>query len=92
MKEIVDRVAAGTGLPRREVDKAVRAAFAAIVESLARGESVRIWGFGRFSVVNSRDRGAWDFRKRQVMRGLVRRSVRFRAGTSVMRAVKEGRE
>ncbi len=88
----MDRVAADTGLPRDEVERAVKAAFAAIAESLGRGEAVRIWGFGRFWVVNSSDRGGWNFRKREVMRGLVRRTVRFKAGTSVVRAVKEGSE
>lgn len=90
MREIVDRVSTVTGLEREDVDKVVKAAFREIVESLARGESVRIWGFGTFSVASSRDRAGWDFGKRRVIRGLVRRTVRFRAGAPVMRAVKEG--
>ena len=90
MREIVDRVTAAAGLEREDVDRVVKAAFGETVERLARGGSVRIEGFGTFSVAGSRDRAGRDFGKRQVMRGLVRRTVRFRAGAPVVRAVKEG--
>lgn len=90
MREIVDRVTGVTGLESAGVDRVVKAAFGEIVERLARGGSVRIWGFGTASVASSRNRAGRDFGKRRVMRGLVRRTVRFRAGAPVVRAVKEG--
>ena len=90
MREIVDRVTAAAGLEREDVDRVVKAAFGEIVERLARGGSVRIQGFGTFPVASSRDGAGRDFGKRPAMRGLVRRTVRFRAGAPVARAVKEG--
>ena len=90
MRELVDRVPAATGLEREDVDRVVKAALGEIVEGLARGGSVRIQGFGTFPVASSRDRAGRDFGKRRVMRSLLRRTVRFRAGAPVVRAVKEG--
>ena len=75
---------------REIVDRVVKAAFGEIVERLARGEWVRIREFGTFPVASSRDRAGRDFGKRRAMRGLVRRTVRFRAEAPAVRAVREG--
>ncbi len=48
--DIIERVADRAGLSRAAAEAAVNALLAAIGESLARGEVVRISGFGRFSV------------------------------------------
>ena len=48
--DVVGRVADRTGLSRGRAEDAVNAVLAAIGEALARGEVVRISGFGRFSV------------------------------------------
>ncbi len=48
--DVVGRVADRTGLSRGTAEEAVNAMLAAIGEALARGEAVRISGFGRFSV------------------------------------------
>ena len=48
--DVVGRVADRTGLSRGTAEDAVNAMLAAIGEALARGEVVRISGFGRFSV------------------------------------------
>lgn len=48
--DVVGRVADRTDLSRGAAENAVNAMLAAIEEALARGEVVRISGFGRFSV------------------------------------------
>ena len=53
--ELVEAVAATTGLTQRETDQTITAALAAIANSLARGESVTLAGFGSFE---RRDRAA----------------------------------
>ena len=88
MRELVESVVERTGLPRASADAAVRAAFAAIVDGMARGHAVRVWGFGTFEVVTVRGRAGWDFARGELMRGLVSRRVRFKAGSAVQRALR----
>ena len=91
MREVVDRVAESTGLSRDSVERVLKATFSAIVEGMARGEPVRLWGFGTFEVMTVRGRAGWDFRRGKVMRGLVSRRVRFRPGSAIVRLLKEER-
>ena len=48
--DVIERVAARTGLSRGAAEEAVNAMLSAIGDALSRGEVVRISGFGRFSV------------------------------------------
>ncbi len=48
--ELVEEVAAETGLTKKEVNNAVDAVTSAITDSLARGEKVTLVGFGTFLV------------------------------------------
>lgn len=47
---LIDQVAAKTGLKKKEADAAVNAVIAAVGESLNAGEKVQIFGFGSFDV------------------------------------------
>ncbi len=48
--DVIDQVAEKTGLSKGKAENAVGAILSAVEEALARGEVVRISGFGRFSV------------------------------------------
>lgn len=48
--EIIERLAAGTGLTRIETEALVNGFLAVIEEALTRGEAVEIRGFGAFRV------------------------------------------
>ena len=48
--ELVDAVAAATGLTKADAEKAVEAVFDAIADALKKGLEVRLVGFGTFSV------------------------------------------
>ncbi len=48
--DLIDRVAKKTGMSKGTTENAVNAILSAVEETLARGEVVRISGFGRFSV------------------------------------------
>jgi DNA-binding protein HU-beta len=48
--EFIDRVAARTGLSKKDAGSAVDATLDTIKESLARGDDVVFTGFGKFSV------------------------------------------
>ncbi len=91
MREVVDRVVESTGLSREAVETVLKATFAVIAEGIRRGEAVRLWGFGTFEVMTVRGRAGWDFGRGKVLRGLVSRRVRFRAGSAIARALKEER-
>lgn len=90
MRELVDRVVNRTGLERKAAELALKTGFASIAESLGRGETVKLRGFGTFEVVTTRGRPGFHFGRGEVMAGTVGKRVRFRAGGSVVRAVKEG--
>ena len=53
--ELCARVAAATSLPKADVAAATAALFSAIADALARGETVTVAGFGKFT---TRDRPA----------------------------------
>ena len=48
--QLIDVVAAKTGLKKKEADAAVEAVFTAIEEALIAGEKVQVIGFGSFDV------------------------------------------
>ncbi len=48
--DVICRVADSTGLDKDKAEQVVDATLSAVAEALSRGEVVRIWGFGRFSV------------------------------------------
>lgn len=46
--QLIDAVAAKTGMKKKDAEAAVAATFAAIEESLVKGEKVQLVGFGTF--------------------------------------------
>ncbi len=48
--DLVSAVSASTGLTKTDAAKAVDAVFGSIIDTLARGEEVRLIGFGTFTV------------------------------------------
>lgn len=62
-REFVDRVAAKSGLSRREASEAVDAFIDSITEALRNGEEATFTGFGKFSVQNRAARQGVNPRK-----------------------------
>ena len=93
MKSVIEDVIERTEIPEDCAEEAVRATFAAIEDGLRRGEPVRVRGFGVFEAVTVRGRPGWNFAVGKRMPGpsQEKRTVKFRPGTRVLRAV-EGRE
>lgn len=48
-QELIDAVAAGTGVTKTDASKTVQAVLEAVTDAVSRGESVQIIGFGAFS-------------------------------------------
>jgi DNA-binding protein HU-beta len=51
-QELIDQVAASTGLSKAEATAAVDAVFATIAQEIASGDTVRVPGFGNFGVAD----------------------------------------
>lgn len=54
--ELVGMVVEKTDLSKKDSDKAVKAVFDSITDSLAKGEKVQLVGFGNFEVRNRKER------------------------------------
>jgi DNA-binding protein HU-beta len=55
-KELIERIAEETGVPKSEAQKHFEAFERVVTETLKGGEEVRITGFGKFSVKERRAR------------------------------------
>ena len=85
--ELCARVAATTSLPKADVAAAAGALFSAIADALARGETVTVAGFGKFT---TRDRPARTGRNPQTGEAVAiaaSRAPAFKAGKALRDAV-----
>ena len=88
--ELVRQVAMRTGLDPAAADAAVKAALGAVAGALARGETVRLVGFGAFGAFGVRSRPARTARNPATGASIAvpaSRSVSFRAGKGLRDAV-----
>ena len=90
MKTVVEGVAERTGMPASRAEDAVRAVFATIEDALGRGERVWVRGFGAFEAVTVRGRPGRNFRTGEALPATEKRTLRFRPGARVLRAVEGG--
>ncbi len=79
-RELVDAVAAATGLPRKDAVVIVHAVFDTIGSALAAGERVTISGFGTFEAVQTGPRVARNPGTGETVAVPARVRPRFRAG------------
>ncbi|MDR2832532.1 MAG: HU family DNA-binding protein [Streptococcaceae bacterium] len=86
--ELISKVAASTGLTKKDATNAVDAVFATIQEELAKGEKVQLIGFGNFEV---RERAARKGRNPQTGEEIeiaASKVPAFKAGKALKDAVK----
>lgn len=85
---IIDLVAQGAGLKKKDAEAAVNACFEAIQVSLAKGEKVQIAGFGSFDV---KERAARNGRNPATKEAIVipaSKHISFTAGKALKESVK----
>ena len=85
--DLASAVAERTGMTKKQAGAAVDAVIAGIKESLAKGEKVRIVGFGSFSVKKRKARGGRNPRTGKAMEIPARTVPGFSAGTGLKDAV-----
>ena len=87
--ELVDAVAAETGLTKADSTKAIEAVFSTISGTLAKGIKVPVAGFGTFSVSKRAAREGRNPRTGETVTIAARNAVSFKAGTALKDAVNE---
>ncbi len=87
--ELVDAVAAETGLTKADSTKAIEAVFSTISGALAKGIKVPVAGFGTFSVSKRAAREGRNPRTGETVTIAARNAVSFKAGTALKDAVNE---
>ena len=86
--EFVDKVAASSGLSKKDAGAAVDAVISSIEESLKAGNEVSFTGFGKFHVANRGAREGRNPRTGETMTIAASRVPRFTAGSGLKKAVK----
>jgi len=86
--EFVDKVAAKSGLSKKDAGTAVDAVISSIEDSLSAGDEVSFTGFGKFHVANRGAREGRNPRTGETMTIAASRVPRFTAGSGLKKAVK----
>jgi DNA-binding protein HU-beta len=86
--ELIDAVAVKTGLLKKQAAAAVDALFDTVAGALARGEAVRVAGFGTFGVGERAARTARNIRTGEPITVPARRVPVFRPGAELKQAVR----
>jgi DNA-binding protein HU-beta len=87
-KELVDRVAAKSGLTKRDAAAAIDASLDSITEALEAGESVSLTGFGKFSTQRRRARQGVNPRTGERVQIAAATVPKFSAGSPLKDAVR----
>jgi len=86
--EFVDKVAATSGLSKKDAGTAVDAVIKSIEDALRSGEDVTFTGFGKFHVANRGAREGRNPRTGDTMTIPASKVPRFTAGSGLKKAVK----
>ena len=87
--DIIDRIAAGTGLTKIETEAVVNGFVVTVTEALKRGESIELRGFGSFKVQHRAARVARNPRTNEEVEIPARFVPVFKASREFQRAVDE---
>ena len=86
--EFVDRVAAESGLSKKDAGSAVDAVIRSIETALGAGEEVNFTGFGKFHVAERGAREGRNPRTGETMQIAASKVPRFTAGSGLKKAIK----
>lgn len=81
--ELVNAVAEKAGLSKKDADKAVAAVFAAITDSLKKGDKVQLIGFGTFEVRKRAARTGLNPRTKETIKIAATKVPAFKAGKAL---------
>lgn len=90
--ELVNAMAAKTGMTKVASKAAMNACFDAIKEQLKKGEKVSLIGFGTFSVVNRKARTAKNPQTGATVKVPAKKVAKFKAGSNLLVAKKAAKK
>ena len=85
--ELINAVAAKTGLTTKDSDKAVAAVVEAVTEALVKGDKVALLGFGTFEVRERAARVGINPRTKETIKIAATKAPAFKAGKALKDAV-----
>lgn len=85
--DLIDSVVTASGIKKSDADKVVRAVFDAITQALARGEEVRLAGFGIFEVAERGEREGRNPRTGEVVTIAASKAPKFKAAKQLKDAL-----
>ena len=85
--ELVEAIAAKTGLTKADANRALDATFEVIAKALKKGERVPVAGFGTFNVSKRKAREGRNPQTGATVKIPARKAVTFKAGTALKEAV-----
>ena len=90
--ELVNAMAAKTGMTKVAAKEAMNACFGTIQEQLNKGDKVTLIGFGTFSVVERKARTAKNPRTGATVKVAAKKVAKFKAGSSLIVAKKASKK
>ena len=85
--ELIDKIAAGSGLAKTDAKKALDATLIAIKDALAAGDKIALVGFGTFSVSERPAREGVDPATKEKMQIAAKKVAKFKAGAELADAL-----
>ncbi|MEI8193491.1 MAG: HU family DNA-binding protein [Flavobacteriia bacterium] len=81
--ELIDAMAAGSGLTKADAKKALDSFVEATAEALKNGDRISLVGFGSFSISDRQERNGRNPKTGEVITIQAKKSVRFKAGAEL---------
>lgn len=85
--ELIEKIAAGSGLPKTEAKKALDATVAAVKDALVAGDKVSLVGFGTFSVSERPAREGINPATKEKIQIAAKKVAKFKAGAELNDAI-----
>ena len=85
--QLVDAIAADSGLSKADSSRAVESLLAAVTKSLKKGEDVSLTGFGKFSVVKRAARQGVNPRTGERVKIKASKAPKFSPGAGLKQAI-----
>ena len=85
--DLIDKIAAGSGLSKADSKKALDATVAAIKEALVKGDKVQLVGFGTFSVNERPAHGGVNPATTEKITIAAKKVAKFKAGAELTEAI-----
>jgi DNA-binding protein HU-beta len=89
--ELIQIVAEEAGISIAKAERAINSLKGAITQSLRKGETVKLVGFGTFSLSHRKARRAYDGHRSKIIKVPSKKSVRFSVGKNLSDVVNKRR-